>query len=232
MSLLGTTEQRIVFSPVEIRNPTTPSSSSSSKSTSKAKAPGKDSSSNSKKGKKKANVGAGGIEEVAGNLNVGVSKSSASVEREPAAGSGPSTRSKAAGKKKDGAVPDDGGGDMYVTEEDDDAERGEGDATLRGNVGGEGCMGEAETSPNVDLLPQKKPGRSRNDQDEGAGSVYQPATKETPTMAAEPNFVQGQSQQGAPSTASGIPMAIDPALEALQVSSDHPPQVSGSGIGI
>jgi len=87
---------------VEIQDPT----SSSSKI---GKAPAKGSSSSSKKGKKKATAGTGGIEDVTGSLNVGVSKSSAPPDQEPGAGEN-----------------EDDNGDMYATEEEGVGEKGVG----------------------------------------------------------------------------------------------------------
>ena len=146
---------------------------------------------------------------MAGSLNVGVSKSSTLTEQDPAVESGPSTRSKAAGKRKDEVVPDDDGDDMYVTEEGDDAGGGVGDITLEGNAGGEGYVGE-----------------------DGGGSVHQSTTTTTSTTVVESGVAQGQHQQGTLHAASDIPMAIDPALEALQVPRNYAPQVLGGGTDI
>jgi hypothetical protein len=131
-----------VFSPVEIRNPA--SSLPTSKSKAKAKMLGKESSSNSKKGKKKASVGAGGIEEVAGSLGIGVSKSLALVDQDPVVETGPITRSRAAGNNTDKVAQDDNDDEMYATEEDD-AEEGRVGGTLEENVGGEECVGDGAT---------------------------------------------------------------------------------------
>lgn len=230
ITLLGTTEQRIVFAPVEIRNPA--SSSSASRSTSKAKTSGKESASNPKKGKKKTNIGTGGIEEVAGSLNVGVSNSPAVADRDPAAESGPSTRNKAAGKKKDTMTQDDD--EMYATEEEDGAGEGGGDGTLEVNVGGGEDAGEGGEDTNAGLLSRKKRKPSRNDANKGKGagsrSTQGPTTISTPMPAtvSEPNTVEVT-----PLTGSDIPMAIDPALEALNVpESQSSPQASGSGTAI
>ena len=223
-----------MFSPVEIRNPA--SSLSTSRPASKAKTPGKESSSNSKKGKKKASVGAGGIEEVAGSLGVGVSRSLAFVDQDTAAESGPTTRSKAAGKKTDKVARDDNDDDMYAAEEEDDVGEGRGDGTLEENVGDEEYVGEGATGSNIDLPPRKKRRPSRNDKDKEKPvhqSVEDPTTTTTSTMVAQPDATQDQHQQEPPPTASGITMTIDPALEVLHVPSNQPtPQVPGSGAGI
>ena len=209
-----------MFSPVEIRDPATTSpTSSASRSTSKAKTSAKESS--SKKGKKKANVGAGGIEEVAGSLGVGVSKSPTLVEQDPAAEPGPSTRAQAVGKNKDSVAQnndDDDDDDMYVTEEDDCGDEGGGDGTLEASVGGQ----EEGVDVNPDLPPRKKRKPTRDDKEkyvvQHLGSPTATATTSmstTPTIAAEPTIAQGQHQQGTTPTGHGISMAIDPALEAL-----------------
>ena len=175
---------------MEIRNPAS-SSKSTSRSTSKAKASAKGSSSSPKKGKKKATVGASGIEEVAGSLGVGVSKSSMSIERGPAAESSPNTRSRAPGKKNDNVAQeeeeegDDDDDDMYATEED---------------------VEEDEADANPDLPPHIKRKPSQNDLDKEREPVVPP--------------VQSQHQEGTSPVESGIPMAIDPALAALQVVPD------------
>jgi len=216
MSPLGTTEQRIVFSPVEVRNPASPSSS-----TSKAKPPG-----NSKKGKKKAkaNVGASGIEDVAGSLNAG--------SLNPTVGPGPITRSMMGGKEEDRVGQDgDDDDDMYVTEEESAIDEGGGDGTIEEKADGEG---DIQVGTSADPPPRKK--RKSTQKDKGktpAKSTRGSTAKTTPTTAAEPNATQGQHQQGTPPTGSGISMAIDPALETLQVPRNQPsPQASGSGGGI
>jgi hypothetical protein len=224
-----------VFAPVEIRNPASPSSTL--RPTSKAKTPGKESGSNPKKGKKKVNVGAGGIEEVAGSLSVGVSKSSVSVDRDPAAESGPSTRGKAAGRGKDNVAQDDGDDDMYATEEDDGAGEGGGDGILEGNVGGGGEVGEEGADTSAGLLPRKKRKPSRKDANKGKGSgnrSIQGTTTTTAISTPTPARVSDQNTvEGTVPTGSGIPMAIDPALEALQVPSNQSPtQAPGSGAAI
>ena len=213
MPLLGTTEQRIVFSPVEVRNPA--SSSSTPGSTSNAKTPGKESS--SKKGKKKANVGANGIEEVAGSLN-------------PTAEPGPATRSRTSGKKDkvgQGGDDDDSDDDMYATEDSNDADKAGGDKAVEGSAGGEGDVG---AGTNADPPPRKKRKPTRNKGTTATQSFRDPTASTTPIMVAEaePNVAQGRHRQGTPPTGSGIPIAIDPALEALQVSSNQPsPQGAG-----
>lgn len=219
-----------MFSPVEIRNPA--SSLPSSRSTSKTKASGKGQSPNSRKHKKKASVGAGGIEEVAGSTGVGVSGSLALVDRDLDAESGPITRSKAAGKKAEKVAQDDNDDDMYATEEEDDADEGRGDGTPEENVGDEEYVGEGATSSDAGLPLRKKRKPSRSDGDKGEESVHQPVEDPTTasTMAAQPDVAQGQYQQGPPPIASGILMAIDPALEALHVSNNQPnSQAPGSG---
>ena len=220
-----------MFSPVEIRNPA--SSLPTSRSTSKAKASGKEPSSNSKKGKKKASVGAGGIEEVAGSTGIGISRSLALVDQDLAAESSPITRSKAAGKKAEKVAQDDNDDDMYATEEDD-AEESRGDGALEENVGDEEYVGEGATSSNAGLPPRKKQKPSRSDQDKEDESVQQPIEDQTTaSTVTPPGVAQGQHQQGPPSIASGIPMAIDPTLEALHVSSNQPTsQAPGSGAGM
>jgi len=211
-----------VFSPVEIRNPA--SSLPTSRSTSKAKAQGKGQSSNSKSHKKKASVGAGGIEEVAGSTSIGISRSLALVDQDLAAESGPITRSKAAGKKAEKVAQDDNDDDMYAIEEEDDAEKGRGDGTPEENVDDEEYVGEGATSSNASLPPQKKRKPSQSDGDKGEEFVHQPVEDPTTTstVVAQPDVAQGQHQQGPPPIASGILMAIDPALEALHVSSNQP----------
>ena len=203
---------------MEIRNPATASpTSSASRSISKAKTPAKESS--LKKGKKKANIGAGGIEEVAGSLGVGVSKSPTLVEQEPATESGPTTRVQAAGKNKDSMIQDnDDNDDMYATEEDDCGDEGGGDETLEASVGGQ----EEGIDVNPDLPPREKRKPTRDDKEKSAvrhvESPMATATTSmstTPAIAAEPNIAQGQHQQGTTPTGHGISMAIDPALEAL-----------------
>lgn len=219
-----------MFSPVEIRNPA--SSFSTSRSTSKAKTSGKESNSNSKKSKKKASVGAGGIEEVAGSL---VSGSFVSGDQDPAAESGPTTRSKATGKKPAKAMQDDNDDDMYATEEEDDAEESRDDGTLEETIGDEEYVGEGATGFDVDLPPRKKRKSSRNDKDGKEESVFQPLEDPTTTstMVVQPDVSQGQHQQGPPPAASSVLMAIDPALEAFHVPSNQPtPQASGSGADI
>jgi len=219
-----------VFVPVEIRNPAC--SSSTLRPASKTKTPGKESASNPKKGKKKTNIGAGGIEEVAGSLSVGVLKSSSAlVDRDPAAELGPNTCDRAAGKKKDNVAQDDGGEGVYATEEDGAGEGGS-DGTLEVDVGGgEDAGGGGDT--NAGLLQWKKRRTSRNDTNKGEGSGNRSTqgpttTTPTPAIAPEPNAVEAT-----PPIGSGIPMAIDPALEALQVpNSQSSPQISGSGTGI
>ena len=207
-----------MFSPVEIRDPATTSpTSSASRSTSKAKTPAKESS--SKKGKKKANVGAGGIEEVAGSLGVGVSKSPTFVEQDPAAEPGPSTRAQAAGKNKDSvAQNDDDDDDMYATEEDDCGDEGGGDGTLEASVDGQ----EEGIDANPDLPPRKKRKPTRDDKEkpvvqhvESPMATATTSMSTTPVIAAEPTIVQGQHQQGTTPTGHGISMVIDPAFEAL-----------------
>jgi hypothetical protein len=186
-----------VFSPVEVRNPA--SSAETSRSASKSKTQGKESSSSPKKGKKKANLGAGGIEEVVGSLGAGVPWPSALDEEDPAVDSGPSARSKAAGKSKDNAVQDDDDDDMYATEEDD---------------------GTFEAG-----LPRKRKRKSlRVSTGEAVDTAIQsPIVVATPVVAGELSTPQGQHQHEALPTDGGIPMAIDPALEALHVPTNKPP---------
>ena len=233
ISLLGTTEQRIVFSPVEIRNPAASTSTPASRSTSKAKTSGKESTSNLKKGKKKANVGAGSIEEVAGSLSVGVSKPPALVDLSPTVEPGPTTRSKAVGKKRDDVAQDDNDVDMYAAEDGDDAEEGGGDGTLKENADGEEDVGE-ETAG---LPPREKRKHLRDGEDEREESTHHstegPTATTTPKTVSGPNISRGQHQQGTPPTVSDIPVAIDPALEAFQVPTNQPsPQLPGSGTRI
>jgi len=222
ISLLGTTEQRIVFSPVEIRNPAS-SSPSTLRSTSKAKTSGKGS--GSRKSKKKANVRAGGIEDVTGSLSVGAPKSSTLVEQDLASEPGPSAPGKVAGEKGD----DD---DMYATEEDDGADEDRGDGT---NVGGEEGVGAEEgADTSAALPPRKKRKPTRNDKGKSVTrptegpTVTATPVPATPIVEAELN-VTPEPQQGIPSTSSGIPVAIDPVLETLQVPTKQPPpQPQGS----
>ena len=188
-----------MFSPVEVRNPAPPSS------TSKAKTPGKESS--SKKSKKKATIGASGIEDIAGSLN---------LIAEP----GPVTRSMAGGKEEDrvGQHGDDND-DMYATEEDSDVDEGGGDIRADGSA---------------DPPPRKK--RKSTQKGKGktpAKSTRGPTTKTTPATVAEANVTQDRHQPGSPPTSSDISMAIDPALEVFHVPGNQPPpQASGSGGGI
>ena len=144
----------LVFSPVEVRDPS--SSSSTPGSSSKDKSVGKESSS-SKKGKKKATIGTCGIEEVVGSLGVGVSKPSAPDERDEPVESGPSTHSNAADQEKEDAAQVDDNDDLYVIEEGDDTEEAGDD------VGSE-----------ADLRPRKKRRSLRKDMDTGLhwGSIY------------------------------------------------------------
>jgi len=209
MSLLGTTEQRIVFSPVEVRNPAPPPPAPGS--TSKSKRRGKE----SRKSKKKAIVGANGIEEVAGSLN-------------PTDESGPATRSRTA-SKKDG-VDDGDNDDMYATEDGDDEDGGD------GTVGGDGDVG-ADTG--ADPPPRKKRKPTQNDKGKTVirsiriSTAKATSASTTPTVAVELNVTQGQHQQGTPSSSSNVPMVIDPALEALRVPSDQPsPQAPGGSTDI
>ena len=206
-----------MFSPVEIRNPA--SSSSASRSTSKAKTSTKESS--SKKGKKKANVGTGSIEEVAGRLSVGVSKSSTLVEQDPVAEPGPSTRDQVASEKKNVAAQndEDNDDDMYATEEDGYGDKGGDDGALEANADGQG----EGVGANPDLPPQKKRKPTRKGKGKSvARPIKAPTTtgeaskSTTPAMVVELNIAQGQHQQSTPPTGDDIPMAIDPALEALQ----------------
>lgn len=208
-----------MFSPVEIRNP---ASSSTSVRTSKGEAPGKESISVSKKGKKRVTFWSNGIEDVVGTLNARVSKPSAPDEQDAAVESDPNTRSKEADKKTDEATPDDGDDDMYATEDGEDV--GEEDRE----------DGTFET----DLPLRKKRKQSRNVEEDSRGlSVQSPTTmpsiSATPVAVAELIVAQGEHQPGAPPTDDDILMAIDPALEALHVSSNQPaPRASGSGSGI
>lgn len=182
---------------MEIRNPAS-SSKSTSRSTSKTKASAKGSSSSPKKGKKKATVGAGGIEEVAGSLGVGVSKSSTSIERGPAVESGPTTPGRAPGKKNDNVAQEEEeeeDDDMYATEED---------------------VEEDGVDATPDLPPHMKRKPSRNDLDKEIEPVVPP--------------VQSQHQEGTSPVESGTPMAIDPALAALQVPDIH--QAPGNNTGM
>ena len=138
----------LVFSPVEVRDPS--SSSSTPGSSSKDKSVGKESSS-SKKGKKKATTGTCGIEEVVGGLGVGVSEPPAPDEwDEPVAESGPSTRGNAADQEKEDAAQVDDNDDLYATEEEDDTE-GAGD----------------DAGSETDLHPHKKRRSLRKDTDTG-----------------------------------------------------------------
>jgi hypothetical protein len=217
ISPLGTTEKRIVFSPVEIRNP---SSSPTSGRTSKGETPGKESTSASKKGKKKVNFWANGIEDVVGSLSAGVSKPSAVDEQNVVAESDPSPRSKAAGKKRE-ATQDDENDDMYATEEEDVGEEAKGDGTF-------------DVDP--PLQEKREPSRS-NGEGSGNRSIQTttsaiPLTLTPPAAVNEPNIAQGQFQHEVPPTGSGdIIMAIDPALEALHVPGNEPsPGSSGTGI--
>ena len=218
---------------MEIRNPTSFSSSSStSRSTSKTKTPGKESSSNSKKGKKKANGGAGGIEEVAGSLGGGVSKPSALAQQDPAVGSGPLTRSKTAGKKKDHATQYDDTDNVYATEDD---EEGGGGGTFEQGVGGEECVGEGAVNASTDSPPRKRRRHSRNDKDKKGKSARQstegPMTTATTTTVDEPWL--GQRQQIPPPTPSGTPITIDSALEALHLPENQPsPHTPASGTDV
>ena len=218
---------------MEIRNPASFSSSSStSRSTSKTKTPGKESSSNSKKGKKKANGGAGGIEEVAGSLSVGVSKPPALAQQDPAAGSGPLTRSKTAGKKKDHATQDDDIDNMYATEDDDD--EGGGGGTFEEGVGGEEYVGEGAANANTDLPPRKRRRHSRKDKDKKGKSAPQSieGLMTTATTTVDESSV-GQHQKIPPPTPSGTPITIDSALKALQLPENQPsPHTPGSGTDI
>ena len=219
-----------MFSPVEIRNP-----ASSSSTLRSAKTLEKESSSNSKKGKKKANAGACGIEEVAGSLGIGVSTSSAPVEQDPAAELGTTTSSKAAGKKKVQVMQDDDDDDDMYAIEEDDAEEGGGDEMPEENVDGEEQAGEGAADSNVSLPPQQKRRYSQNDKDKKEAPIHQsigdPTTSST--AVAQPDITQGQHQQGPLPAANAPIMAIDPALEALQVPSNQPtPPVPGSGTGI
>ena len=202
----------LVFSPVEVRDPS--SSSSTPGSSSKDKSVGKESSS-SKKGKEKATIGTCGIEEVVGSLGVGVSKPSAPDERdEPVAESGPSTRSNVADQEKEDTAQVDDNDDLYATEEEDDTEEAGDD------VGSE-----------ADLRPRKKRRSLRNGTDTGGETGDQPIqnpTATTPSMSVapavvtEPIVAQGLDQQEVPPTE--IPMVIDPALEGPHV----PPRAGGS----
>ena len=214
--LLGTTEQRIVFSPVEIRN--SAASSSTLRSTSKSKTPGKESSSNSKKGKKKVNVRTTGIEEVAGSLSVGVS-TSVPLEQDPAPESGQTTRDgppEAEGK----AARVDEDGNMCATVEGDDAEQGVGDRTLEEDAGGEEYVGEVPTGSNAGSPGRKKQRRTRDDNDDREASAHRssedPAA--TSTAVVQPDTTQGQPQQVLPPVDDDIIMATGPALGALRVS--------------
>ena len=195
---------------MEVRNPA--SSSSTSGSTSNVKTPGKESS--SKKGKKKANVGANGIEEVAGSLN---------STAEPAL----FTRSRMSGKKKDMmGQGNDNDEDMYATEDGSDADVGGGDEELEGNTSGEEHVA---AGAKTDLPPRKKRKPTR-----GKGKTTEILqAPPTPTMLADPNAAQGQHPQGLSVTGSGTSVAIDPVLEAFQVPSNQPsPKGPGSGVGI
>ena len=196
---------------MEVRNP------ASSSTTSKVKTPRKESS--SKKGKKKANVGASGIEDVAGSLN-------------PTVEPGRVAHSMTGGGKED-RVEQDGGDDddMYATEGDGEVDEGGGDGTLEVKVGDEGEIG-ADT--NADLPPRKKRRPARNDKEKTAARFTgSPTTGMTPATVAEPNVAQVQHQQGTLPARGGVPIAIDPALQTLQVPTTQPfPQASGSGGGI
>ena len=121
---------------------------------------------------------------------------------------------------------------MYATEDDYGIED-EGGKTLEADVGGQEDVGAEEgVGANPDLPPQKKRKPTRNDKGKSvARSIKGPATMgstststpTTPAMVVELNLAQGQHQQGTPSTGDDIPMAIDPALETLQVPSNRPP---------
>jgi hypothetical protein len=196
----------------------------------------KEASVNSRKGRKKANVGAGGIEEVAGSLGVGVSKPSTSGEQDLAAEPGPSSRDKAGGKQKGKVAQDDENDDMYATEDDCDDEGG-GEGTHEANVGVEEDVGEeAEqvADKNADPPPVRKKRKSlRNDEDKKKSATR--PVKGPPTVLSKPTTpgtVSGPNiaQQETSPAGSDIPMTIDPVLETLQIPSDQPsPQAPGSG---
>lgn len=197
ISLLGTTEKRVVFSSVEIRNP------ASSSSTSKGERSGKESIPPSKKGKKKVNFWANGIQDVAGSLGVGISKPSAPDEQDGAAESDPSTRSKTAGKgkEKEEAAQDDDDDGLYATGEEGVGEEDGGDGTF-----------------DADLPPRKK--RKSSGNGGGERTFQSPATMMPPvptTPAPVAGVAQGQHKHGAPPPGSGIIMVIDSALEELHV---------------
>lgn len=192
VSFLGTTENRIVFSPVEIRNP-------ASGTASKGETPGKD----SKKGKKKI-YGANGIEDVVGSPGVGISKPSALDEQDIPIESDPSTRNKAAGKKKEDVPQEDD--DMYATEEEGVGE----------GVGGDGTF-EADLSPRA----KRDPARNDGDQSIHSPTVAMPSSSATLATATELNIFQEP-----PVTGSDVLMVIDPALEALDIPSKQPPPSS------
>lgn len=191
---------------------------------------------NSRKGKKKANVGAGGIEEVAGSLGLGVSKPSTSGEQDLATEPGPSTRDKAGGRQKGKVAQDDENDDMYATE-DECADEGGGEVPLQANVGVEEDVGEeAEqvADMSADPPPRKKRKSSRKNDEDKKKSASRPiggpptvlSKPTTPGTVSGPNI----AQQGTPPAGSDIPMTIDPVLETLQIPSDQPsPQAPGSG---
>ena len=122
--------------------------------------------------------------------------------------------------------------DMYATE-DDYGNEDEGGKTLEADVGDQEDVGAEEgVGANPDLPPQKKRKPTRNDKGKSvARSIKGPATMgststttpTTPAMVVELNLAQGQHQQGTPPAGDDIPMAIDPALETLQVPSNQPP---------
>lgn len=202
ISLLGTTEQRIVFSPVEIRNPAL--SSEASGSAAKGKTPGRESSSTPKKSKKKASLGTGGIEEVVGSLGgVDVLKPPALDEEDPDPHSGPSTRSKTTGKKDSVAQDDDDeDDDLYATDEDD--------------------VGETRNNGAVETGPRLQQMSLQTDMDDARHSMDQFIQSPTTTgisismtsavTVAERNAPQDRHQYGAPLANDGVLMAIDPAL--------------------
>lgn len=226
-----------MFSPVEVRSPGSTDSPSTSRAASKGKSPEKGGNSSSKKGKKKLGLGTGGIEGVAGTLSAGISKSSAVDDQEPVAESGPSSRDKSAGKEKNDTAQEDGHEDVDVTERDD-AEGGD----LEANLGEGSNTGKETTDSNAGpaLRKKRKPTKTDADKDDDSENLSIQGTATTtpslsvaatPAAQTEPSVTQDQHQGGTTpiNVNSDIPMAIDPALEALHVPGKQlPPQGPGT----
>ena len=216
-----------MFSPVEVRSPGSTDSPSTSRAASKGKSPEKGGNSSSKKGKKKASLGTGGIEGVAGTLSAGVSKSSAADDQEPVAESGPSSRDKSASKEKNDTAHEDGHEDVDMTERDD----AEGD-DLEANLGEGSNTGKETTDSNAGpaLRKKRKPTKTDTDKDDDSENLSIQGTA-TPAAQTEPSVTQDQHQGGTTpiNVNSDIPMAIDPALEALHVPGKQlPPKGPGT----